>query len=111
MTEILKRQARRRIGLVATFVLVLVTGYGLLWESSPNFDTIRKRRRTPRATLYDKLLARNTGDVMEPLKESDTPTYWHIPKASGTSVKRYYGCMGLVAASETGIIDGHDKDE
>jgi len=109
MTEMLKRPARRRIGFVATFALALVTGYSLLWESSPDYDTIR--RRTSRATLYDKLLARNTGDVMEPLKESDTPVYWHIPKASGTSMKRYYGCMGLTAASETGIIDGHDKDE
>mmetsp|Transcript_15530 Transcript_15530/g.22709 ORF Transcript_15530/g.22709 Transcript_15530/m.22709 type:complete len:358 (-) Transcript_15530:622-1695(-) len=109
MTEMLKRPVRRRIGFVATFALALVTGYSLLWESSPDYDTIR--RRTSRATLYDKLLARNTGDVMEPLKESDTPVYWHIPKSSGTSMKRYYGCMGLTAASETGIIDGHDKDE
>jgi len=110
MTEKLKRPARRRIGFVATFALVLVTGYSLLWESSPDYDTIR-RRRTSRATFYAKLLARNTGDVMEPLKESDTPVYWHIPKSSGTSMKRYYGCMGLVLASEAGIINGHDKDE
>mmetsp|Transcript_15528 Transcript_15528/g.22705 ORF Transcript_15528/g.22705 Transcript_15528/m.22705 type:complete len:350 (-) Transcript_15528:208-1257(-) len=109
MTEMLKRPARKRIELVATFALVVVTCYGPLWGSLPNNDTIR--RRASKAISQDKLLASNTGSVMEPLKESDTPVYWHIPKSSGTSMKRYYGCMGLTAASETGIIDGHDKDE
>eukprot|EP00957_Ditylum_brightwellii_P021429 1617012-Ditylum_brightwellii.AAC.1 len=105
----LKRPARRRIGLVATFALVLVTGYDHLWESLPDNDTIR--RRTSRVILYDKMLASNTGDVTEPLKESITPVYWHIPKASGTSMKKYYGCMGLVVATKAGIINGHDKGE
>jgi len=44
-------------------------------------------------------------------KARDTPFFWHIPKAGGTSVKGYLSeCIGLVEASEVGIQGGHEND-
>lgn len=43
--------------------------------------------------------------------KSVTPIYWHIYKAGGTSVKAVLTfCLDLTAASEMGVLKGHDQD-
>jgi len=55
--------------------------------------------------LYDEAV-RNLGDVTDPIEDTDTALYWHIPKAGGTSVKQYYSCMGLAEDLDTTREDG-----
>lgn len=42
----------------------------------------------------------------------DTPLFWHIPKAGGTSIKHMFSeCyFGLVEACESGVTEGHAED-
>lgn len=51
-------------------------------------------------------------DSWEPLLESDTPVFWHIPKAGGSTFKDIMGaCHRFVLASEAGILEGHSNDK
>lgn len=60
--------------------------------------------------IYDDVTD-NLANIMDyPLKETDTPVFWHIPKCGGTSIKNYFGCIGLVEASEKGAL-GHSDNE
>jgi len=44
-------------------------------------------------------------------KETDTPVFWHIPKAGGSTVKDIIGtCHRFTMASEAGVAEGHDQD-
>lgn len=50
-------------------------------------------------------------DVTDPFENTDQPTFWHIPKAGGSTVKDIMGtCYRFTQASEAGIVEGHDKD-
>jgi len=43
-------------------------------------------------------------DVWEPMLESDTPFFWEIPKAGGSTITKVWSyCLGLVLASDQGI--------
>jgi hypothetical protein len=49
--------------------------------------------------------------VGETVDQSTTALFFHIPKAGGTTVQDLTArCLDLIAASEVGIGDGHDKD-
>jgi len=56
-------------------------------------------------------VANNMRDVADPLKDTDTAVYWHVPKASGSSIKGYYSCMGLVEGTDMSETEGHDQDQ
>mmetsp|Transcript_33250 Transcript_33250/g.49549 ORF Transcript_33250/g.49549 Transcript_33250/m.49549 type:complete len:377 (-) Transcript_33250:23-1153(-) len=64
---------------------------------------------TTKAFEFPAGIENNIGNFVSPLTKLDTAIYWHIPKASGSSMKNYYGCMGLVTASQVGL-DGHEQD-
>lgn len=50
-------------------------------------------------------------DVWDPLEPMDTPVFFHIPKAGGTTIKNVVGtCHRLTMATEVGVMNGHDKD-
>jgi len=50
-------------------------------------------------------------DTSEPPEETDSPVFWHIPKAGGSTVKDIMGtCHRFTMASEYGIVEGHDQD-
>mmetsp|Transcript_45530 Transcript_45530/g.67102 ORF Transcript_45530/g.67102 Transcript_45530/m.67102 type:complete len:785 (-) Transcript_45530:275-2629(-) len=52
-------------------------------------------------------------DSWDPLAEGefDTPVFWHIPKAGGSTIKDIMGtCHRMCMASETGIEEGHHED-
>lgn len=50
-------------------------------------------------------------DVWEPMEATDTPVFFHIPKAGGTTIKNVIGtCHRMTMASEVGVMNGHDKD-
>jgi hypothetical protein len=50
-------------------------------------------------------------DSWEPLVESDSPVFWHIPKAGGSTFKDIMGsCYRFILASEAGILEGHAND-
>jgi len=58
--------------------------------------------------LYDEAVG-NLGDVTDRIEDTDTALYWHIPKAGGSSVKRYYACMHLAVDLDTTRPDGIDR--
>lgn len=48
--------------------------------------------------------------ITEPLAATDTPIFFHIPRA-GTSIKSILsGCLGLIMATDAGTRNGHDRD-
>ena len=48
--------------------------------------------------------------ITEPLAATDTPVFFHIPRA-GTSIKAILsGCLGLIMATDAGTRNGHDRD-
>ena len=48
--------------------------------------------------------------ITEPLAPTDTPIFFHIPRA-GTSIKSILsGCLGLIMATDAGTRNGHDRD-
>jgi len=48
--------------------------------------------------------------ITEPLAPTDTPIFFHIPRA-GTSIKSILsGCLGLILATDAGTRNGHDRD-
>lgn len=50
-------------------------------------------------------------DNWEEWEPSDTPIFFHIPKAGGSTVKDIIGtCHRFVMATETGVTDGHADD-
>lgn len=50
-------------------------------------------------------------DVFDPPEPTDTPLFFHIPKAGGTTIKNVVGtCHRLTMATEVGVMNGHDKD-
>lgn len=50
-------------------------------------------------------------DSWEPLADSDSPVFWHIPKAGGSTFKDIMGsCYRFILASEAGILEGHAND-
>ena len=51
------------------------------------------------------------GDLWEPLRPTDTPLFWHIPKNGGTTLADILThCLDLVSASNIGITEGHDHE-
>eukprot|EP00957_Ditylum_brightwellii_P169003 12863635-Ditylum_brightwellii.AAC.1 len=100
MIKISKKLARRTV-LVATFAF---SGCVVLWESPD--DTIKRR-----ASLFEEMYEESVANMADPLKETDTPVYFQIPKSGSSPIEAYYGCMGLTLATRTGIDDGHDQDE
>mmetsp|Transcript_12450 Transcript_12450/g.16624 ORF Transcript_12450/g.16624 Transcript_12450/m.16624 type:complete len:340 (+) Transcript_12450:109-1128(+) len=100
--EISKRSIKR-ISIIAAFALI---GYILLYESLHHPSATTTTTKTSSFAFET-----NVGTLADPLKETDTPVYWHIPKASGSSMKAYYACMDLVLATQSGITQNHDQDE
>lgn len=50
-------------------------------------------------------------DVTEPTKISDTPVFWHVHKAGGTTVVDIFStCFGFVVAAEVGVLEGHGEE-
>lgn len=51
-------------------------------------------------------------DVWEPFDPTtDTPVFFHIPKAGGTTIKNVIGtCHRVTLATEVGVMNGHDRD-
>jgi len=50
-------------------------------------------------------------DAWDPHEATDTPVFWHVPKAGGSTVKDIMGtCHRMTMASEAGIADGHGED-
>ena len=50
----------------------------------------------------------NLADVWDPVLATDTPLYWFIPKAGGTTIVKIFSfCLGLVLASNKGIQTGN----
>jgi len=48
--------------------------------------------------------------ISEPLAATDTPIFFHIPRA-GTSIKSILsGCLGLILATDAGARNGHVRD-
>mmetsp|Transcript_10737 Transcript_10737/g.16041 ORF Transcript_10737/g.16041 Transcript_10737/m.16041 type:complete len:341 (-) Transcript_10737:549-1571(-) len=95
MKKLSKRLIQKIIPILAAILLLL--------ESSPirTINNTIKRKTT---------ISTDIGYVTDPIKETDTPLYWHIFKSGGSSMKAYYSCMGLVVASRQGIFD-HIADE
>lgn len=53
----------------------------------------------------------NFKDNWDEWEPSDTPVFFHIPKAGGSTIKDIIGtCHRFYMATEAGITDGHDKD-
>ena len=51
-------------------------------------------------------------DTSEPYHKSDVPTFWHVPKSGGSTIKDVAGsCHRLITASNIGTLDGHENDE
>ena len=51
-------------------------------------------------------------DTSEPFHKSDVPTFWHVPKSGGSTIKDVAGsCHRLITASNIGTLDGHENDE
>lgn len=70
----------------------------------------RVREHNP-TLLIPKNIDSFYADVLSPRQTSDTPVFWHILKSGGTSMKDIFGqCMGMVEASEAGVLDGHIND-
>ncbi len=47
-----------------------------------------------------------------PLKESDVPFFFHVPRSGGSTVKDILGsCIGFVQASDVGARHGHKHDK
>jgi len=54
----------------------------------------------------------NFADVISPIKSTDVPFFWHIPRSGGSTVKHITAeCLGLTQASEVGTVGGHIEDE
>ncbi len=50
-------------------------------------------------------------DTWDPHEETDTPVFWHVPKAGGSTVKDIMGtCHRMTMASEAGIAEGHGEE-
>lgn len=50
-------------------------------------------------------------DTWDPHENSDTPVFWHVPKAGGSTVKDIMGtCHRMTMASEAGISEGHGDE-
>uniref|UniRef100_A0A7S2H6D2 Sulfotransferase domain-containing protein n=1 Tax=Helicotheca tamesis TaxID=374047 RepID=A0A7S2H6D2_9STRA len=94
----------KRIKRVALLASLATIGFILLQESITSIDIARK------TSLPDDV-ATDIEDVTDPLKSTDTAVFWHIPKDSGSSMKAYYACMGLVEASDMSQREGHDHDK
>uniref|UniRef100_A0A7S1ZXA0 Sulfotransferase domain-containing protein n=1 Tax=Ditylum brightwellii TaxID=49249 RepID=A0A7S1ZXA0_9STRA len=97
--DISKRSVRK----IAFLTIFALACFGFLWES-PN-DAISRR-----ASVTDDQYRQNAGYLSDPLKEKDTAVYWHIPKSSGSTMKIYYGCIGLTLATQSGTTAGHETD-
>jgi len=55
-------------------------------------------------------IIKNLADVNTPMKDTDLPVLWHIPRSGGTSVKiASFKCLDLVLAAEFGG-EGHTND-
>jgi hypothetical protein len=51
-------------------------------------------------------------ELMPTGSEPLIPTFWHIPKTGGSTIKAILGnCHFKRMASEVGVLNGHDKDE
>mmetsp|Transcript_8504 Transcript_8504/g.11705 ORF Transcript_8504/g.11705 Transcript_8504/m.11705 type:complete len:376 (-) Transcript_8504:33-1160(-) len=105
-----KEKRLARISLLAAISTLLILNF--LNELSPS--GVIQRLMTGRQTfaediILEDVVSHNVADLSEPLKAGDTALYWHIHKASGSSMKSYYACMGLALADESGIR-GHEND-
>lgn len=50
----------------------------------------------------------NLAETSTPSTDAETPLFWHVPRAGGSTMKDIMGqCLGLVSASEVGVRDGH----
>eukprot|EP00565_Helicotheca_tamesis_P007572 CAMPEP_0185732632 /NCGR_PEP_ID=MMETSP1171-20130828/16929_1 /TAXON_ID=374046 /ORGANISM="Helicotheca tamensis, Strain CCMP826" /LENGTH=334 /DNA_ID=CAMNT_0028402171 /DNA_START=32 /DNA_END=1036 /DNA_ORIENTATION=+ len=90
-------------------ILFSVLGFTLLFLNHSN-----NNNNNVAISSSDKLLPTQTAlrNVKEPIDtETDRAIFWHIPKSGGTTLKWYYGCLGLVIANEVSVSNGHDTDE
>lgn len=94
----------------------LESGLDDLWEGDElppvNVPTIDTAPSTPSQEGDASLeVFLHLSDVSTPIDPSDTPVFFHIPRA-GTSMKWILGgCLGLTMATDAGIRDGHDQDK
>mmetsp|Transcript_22084 Transcript_22084/g.29119 ORF Transcript_22084/g.29119 Transcript_22084/m.29119 type:complete len:346 (+) Transcript_22084:57-1094(+) len=95
----------KRLRTTALIAAIATIGLTLNVRQSANHF----QRRTS-ADLVPEAVAKHIGDVTSPVNDADTAVFWHIPKDSGSSVKSYYLCMGLVVASNESEEEGHGSD-
>lgn len=44
--------------------------------------------------------------------DTTTPLFFHIPRTGGSTIQDLVAfCLGVVTASEVGVVDGHDQDD
>mmetsp|Transcript_19550 Transcript_19550/g.26836 ORF Transcript_19550/g.26836 Transcript_19550/m.26836 type:complete len:468 (-) Transcript_19550:62-1465(-) len=100
MARLFSKKVQRN-AFLAAFTVVLLS----LLDPPPLPQSLQRRQAL---SAQDEAVM---GDVYDFVDDADTAVYWHIPKASGSSMKGYYGCLGLVEATQMGITEGHDTDE
>jgi len=112
MMEEQRKTTRRVLTVASIILLILLNIFDLVpskFSEAPR-QLIRAERHAKGLHL-DYVLDNHTANVYDPLKETDTAVYWHIHKASGSSVKSYYTCMGKVMVDRVGVSNGHHEDK
>jgi len=61
---------------------------------------------------YQSFFANPASMVLNRHRGRTIPTFWHIPKTGGSTIKAILGnCHYKIMASEVGVLDGHEFDE
>lgn len=104
---------RRMVLVLAAFAVVI----GALLRSTTHDEeasivrALHEHSRALQWTPYDTTTTvtlpswtDSLADVWDPILSTDTPMFWSIPKAGGTTLVRVFSfCLGLVLASNKGI--------
>mmetsp|Transcript_34410 Transcript_34410/g.58355 ORF Transcript_34410/g.58355 Transcript_34410/m.58355 type:complete len:670 (+) Transcript_34410:33-2042(+) len=54
---------------------------------------------------------RHFADLKDPIRDTDTSYFFHVPRAGGSTLKAILGkCLKLVQSNEVGVRDGHGTD-
>lgn len=71
--------------------------------ADPKTVQMKLRKKWQGETLIDQYPFSFLRDIDDPVLETDTPFFWHIPKASGSNLKHVMGtCLGKISASGDG---------
>lgn len=69
---------------------------------SANLRSQRHHALLPPGVDSDEFI-HHLANVEDPVEESDTAFFWHVPKSGGTTLQRLYWCMGSTVANEVGV--------